>query len=452
MKKIVALFLLLAVLLSGLASPISALAAPAPKESAPSFTQADLKRLDAARLRLLESKRDILGGLTQEQMREDLDSLWGVLKKSYPFLGVAKRQGIDPQALYEEYRKNIAKDEGDIYYANYMRDFIDEFKGLGHLKLFFESATYDYSRETYKKYADTGMKHSKILYERLMAPRTVQTYKKLAALEQEVQNLFTKAGLNIAEQGPAVQQTTGNAIATILTPKKTAYLKINSFGAQFVQADVEALWTYYRGIEADGIENLIIDITGNGGGSDQYWQMGLVYPNIAEPLKNSNYLLFPDTADVKKYLGSNGIYEQSQPISQLPELPRLNPNDKKKLDRFVTNSYTIPAQTPGKKLFSGKIWVLVDERVYSASETFAMFCKNTGFATLVGVPTGGDGGGIDPMIFTLPHSGLVYRFSVLYSINSDGTSSEEFGTTPDILTKSGESPLTACLAAIDGKK
>ena len=43
--------------------------------------------------------------------------------------------------------------------------------------------------------------------------------------------------------------------------------------------------------------------------------------------------------------------------------------------------------------FKGQIWLLVGPQVYSSAESFAVFCKQTGFATLVGQPTGGSNSG-----------------------------------------------------------
>ena len=82
--------------------------------------------------------------------------------------------------------------------------------------------------------------------------------------------------------------------------------------------------------------------------------------------------------------------------------------------------------------FDGKIYLLVDKGVYSSSESFAAFCKDSGLATLVGTTTGGDGIGIDPLFFSLPNSGIVIRFSSLLALNGDGTINEEVQTPPDI--------------------
>ena len=101
--------------------------------------------------------------------------------------------------------------------------------------------------------------------------------------------------------------------------------------------------------------------------------------------------------------------------------------------------------------FHGRIWVLVGPAVYSASESFAVFCQETGFATLVGSPTGGDGiGALDPVFLQLPNSGILVQFTMMFGLNGDGSSSEETGTTPDILSPAGEPALVTALRAMEG--
>lgn len=90
----------------------------------------------------------------------------------------------------------------------------------------------------------------------------------------------------------------------------------------------------------------------------------------------------------------------------------------------------------------------IDEKVYSSAETFAMFCKDTGFATLVGTITGGNGGELDPLYLALPHSGFIFRFNVLYTLNSDGTCNAETGTKPDIYILPKQNALQICLDRI----
>jgi len=106
---------------------------------------------------------------------------------------------------------------------------------------------------------------------------------------------------------------------------------------------------------------------------------------------------------------------------------------------------------PSKKSngFNGKVWLLTSPIVYSSSENFVMFSKNTDFATLVGTPTGGDGGVADPILFSLPNSGLIIRFSMFYGLNSDGTGNEANGTIPDIKIDNDEDALARTLLEIN---
>ena len=100
--------------------------------------------------------------------------------------------------------------------------------------------------------------------------------------------------------------------------------------------------------------------------------------------------------------------------------------------------------------FEGRIWLLVGPQIYSASESFAVFCKETGFAKLVGEQTGGDGiGSLDPVFLQLPNSGILVQYTMMYGLNPDGSSSEEAGTTPDILSDGSEDPLVTALREIE---
>ena len=72
---------------------------------------------------------------------------------------------------------------------------------------------------------------------------------------------------------------------------------------------------------------------------------------------------------------------------------------------------TVVIESDNKSKFKGNIYLLVDDAVYSSSESFSIFCKDSGFATLIGEKTGGDGGGIDPILFDLENSVLIIRMA-----------------------------------------
>ncbi len=82
--------------------------------------------------------------------------------------------------------------------------------------------------------------------------------------------------------------------------------------------------------------------------------------------------------------------------------------------------------------FNGKIYMLVDDKVYSSAESFAAFAKATGWAQLIGTRTGGDGIGFDPVPVVLPNSGLIIRFPAEMGLNPDGSVNDEVATEPDI--------------------
>ncbi len=82
--------------------------------------------------------------------------------------------------------------------------------------------------------------------------------------------------------------------------------------------------------------------------------------------------------------------------------------------------------------FKGDIILLVDDLVFSASESFAAFAKDTNWATLVGIPTGGGGISVSPLFFALPKSKLIIRMPALLGLNPDGSANKEKKTTPDI--------------------
>ena len=99
--------------------------------------------------------------------------------------------------------------------------------------------------------------------------------------------------------------------------------------------------------------------------------------------------------------------------------------------------------------FRGRIWLLVGPAVYSASESFSVFCQATGFATLVGTQTSGDGiGALNPIMMRLPNSGILIQFTMMYGLNPDGSSNEETGTMPDVCSPAGEPALVTALRAI----
>lgn len=210
-----------------------------------------------------------------------------------------------------------------------------------------------------------------------------------------------------------------------------AYLKLPSFSTFYVDKDAPGIRTFLE--EIKDYKSLIIDIRGNGGGSTQYWEKNIVAPLTDKELTAKCYVLFRDSSYLKPFLKHKMLYH----YLKLKDLNSLSIGDYSPeyyfsdgRGRYKEIVYTVGPNNPVG--FKGRIFLLVDDAVYSSSESFAMFAKTTGWATLVGTDTGGDGIGFDPIPLVLPNSGLVIRFPGEMGLNPDGAVNEEVSTKPDI--------------------
>lgn len=368
--------------------------------------------------------------VTKKEMLEDYDTLWKDIEENYPYLTVAGRvTGKDFNKIKEDYRE---KAEGAVSlkeFATVLNNCINEFEGTGHMKMFFDDSTYADYLEIYKGPENA---HCKILYKRLNNPVSKKYY-----------HYNGNKGDTDKEKSTTGTEEPSNRRINFMTQEyeslKTAYVKIPSF----VNADVNvpALKECFTKIK--DYNNCIIDLRGNGGGNDYYWTEGIVSPNLKEDVKVSYDFLIKGNVS-KSYAKSEF---KVLPIKKLDtsSLSHLNTEDFSSMDYYC--AYASIFQKQKDPVFKGKFYVLTDESNYSSSESFVAFCKRTGFATLVGERTGGDGMGIDPMITVLPNTGICLRFSALYSMNADGSCNEEYGTEPDV--ESGDrDALGVCMELI----
>lgn len=208
----------------------------------------------------------------------------------------------------------------------------------------------------------------------------------------------------------------------ILDKNKTAYIKINSMANNYTDYYPKML-DFYK--EIKDYPNLIIDIRGNGGGSCSFWLNDVVAPLESSQLISNNYVLFRNGNYIKPFIEER-VGNNILPISSMPFSNKFKNN----FIDFTTCTYSVPPKDTVS--FKGRIYLLVDRKVFSSSEGFAAFAKSTKFATLIGTTTGGDGIGFDPAVAKLPNSNLIFLFPHSYGLNPDGTANEETHTQPDI--------------------
>ncbi|MEW6524565.1 MAG: S41 family peptidase [Bacillota bacterium] len=179
---------------------------------------------------------------------------------------------------------------------------------------------------------------------------------------------------------------------------------------------------------------LIIDIRGNGGGSDLFWHH-LVALLITEPISFEYAIMTRSGQYVRDYLGDYHLA-----IDRVLDRSQLGPGLTKSMPpELLTPAFSDPQlvavtlePSPDSIHYTGRIFVLVDDRVSSSADAFAGFCRYTEWATVVGSYTGGEGPGITPVLAVLPNSGLVFRFPVTLALTPWWTAWHETRTMPDV--------------------
>lgn len=401
---------------------------------------------------IASSSLDHALGLTAEQRLQDYTYLWDTLRSSYLCFGIHDRNNpahtVDE--IYENYREMVVENDSDEKFYSALYSALWLLDGYGHLSIL-EPELYTEMRDTAQTFLSDRESYAPWLV-RLTDDKTQQSYERLSAFltafyaEEEQDSGQNKNPDGESGQADAETVTeTPNLHTLILPGGAIAYVKIDGFPADYA-ADQAALFAFYE--RAAGCTDLIIDLTENPGGSELYWEELIVAPHIEQPLSCENYALLAKTEQTLPYIQAALADTELYPIAELPTLPQFRKEGTEAATHFIKSRLAVEPSAY-RSPFHGRIWLLVDESVYSASESLSIFAQQTGFATLVGSQTGGDGiGATDPILVSLPNSGILICYTMLYGLNPDGSSNEEVGTTPDVLSKPGESPLVTVLAQI----
>lgn len=145
-------------------------------------------------------------------------------------------------------------------------------------------------------------------------------------------------------------------------------------------------------------EKVVVDIRGNPGGSDLAWR-GLIQHIVEKPLGFNLDIKFkysPET--LQKYNKGKSAHAESIELLNDAEFW----SEKKKRISFKKDRKSLK--------FEGKIYVLVDEYIYSSAGNFANVCLKEDQLISVGYKTDLVGGiQKEPLFMKLNHSGLVMR-------------------------------------------
>jgi hypothetical protein len=205
-----------------------------------------------------------------------------------------------------------------------------------------------------------------------------------------------------------------------------AYMYVGSFGGGIDVYAEDALAFY---IDIEDCDHLIIDIRGNNGGFYSKWIDGIVEPLVQETIVYTQYLAFRNS----QYATQTQSYMLTDIVPKT-EFSYLPPEAQ--TDNYTIYSTIFTFNPMSETNFTGDIVLLMDHYVYSAAEGFVSFCKETGFATLYGTASGGDGLMIRPFNFVLPNSKLVINTASALGLDSTGHVNEEVRTQPDVFFES----------------
>ena len=368
---------------------------------------------------------------------EDWELFWTTLEENYPFGDVMRRTlGKTLADIEAEYRPAAERAQSAEELLAVLLDVSEEFGWTGHLTVH-TAEWYNHWRDAFCGTEEELGRMSSYIGSLLDNEKSRALYGGTDAAQGET-----------AEDG----EQEPNLSFAYYPEQKAAYVEVrrmNPDGGDWA-AEEQKLLDFYRTIEAEGYEHCIIDIRRNPGGDTGYTNI-LAGPNLTRSHYQQHYTLINYGEAVQAYYDVLGINRgEVWPVDSLPleELPALEPGDLEWATHFRKMTMLMGAKFQ-QPAFTGRFWVLIGPNNYSASEYFAVFCKDSGFATLVGRRTSGDGIGINPMPCVLPNSGVVYQFTTMHGLNLDGGSNEELGTAPDIEVPEGEDALEACLRAIE---
>lgn len=358
--------------------------------------------------------------LNPQQKVKDFLYAYEVLSDNYPFFGMLEREtGINWLNQKQEYVEWIRKTEDDRGYISTLNLIFEELND-GHVN--FNATRYGNEgvSDLYKK-ASLDDSHYLKWVEMFDNPNSRIDYWSNILKEMESPQVSTKRSSDSSQKAHL------NYSDMLLENGEIAIMTIRSFNFHKIDEDKELIDRFLEKIGE--CKYLIIDIQENSGGATSYWVENIVERLLQKPVVNTTYPVIKES-DINRHFYSD-FFKEAKLLKETETLLKIPPELLREGFYIKVSKDTIEPNDPFQ--FTGEIFLLVSGKVFSSSEGFAQFCKTTGWATVAGVRTGGDGIGSDPVLILLPESGILMGIPSLVGLNHDGSLNAEEKTTPDLI-------------------
>ena len=338
----------------------------------------------------------------------DYELLWEALETDYPYLDYLRGKGVDVDRIRESYAEQVRQAQDADEFAAILGRMFLAMQNTAHLWVV-SREDFPYFYSAYMEYIDPWRE-------------TVE-----AAAQAGYYSLPTESG-----------SPDGNGLGYLPPVKVTWYadcstlcITVRTFAHEAVERDRDVIWQAIA--QYPDAENIVFDISNNSGGDTGYWMANIVAP-FGEDQAFDLRMYYRDSPRNRLYVDAivDAFFAESLPLEEV-EAPAAWAEELG-LDSVLVHDLQITGEP--KIQSNARRWVIVNGVVYSSAEAFVCFCKSTGWATVIGTQTGGDGVGFDPALLLLPNSGLLVRFSIVAGESPGGGMNIE-GTAPDVELKTG---------------
>jgi len=368
--------------------------------------------------------------LSKQDLIDDYNQFWTILKENYPYYEYLAEKGMDYDGLMETGATQIKRISDAPGLAFVLNQQCRQLGNFAHLAVV-DGNTYS----IYKNILENGTEEEKENYEPWLKyisdDVTADTYE-LMYPESETDSINSTE--SVEYDYPEIR-------TRYIEDCSMAVFIISLFDYNIVDRDSGVVEDYIEELYSEGksVENIVFDLTSCSGGADNYWAQNIVKP-FGGNWEWEDTVYFSDSEVVNDYFVKYD-YINLQDYDDLAE-SNIKIDDSINIKWY--SEYVWNFQLGDEQYSDARRWVLINHNVYSSSEKFVRFCKETGWAELVGSNTTGDGSGPGPVFMKLDNTGLLIQFSADIAFNDDGTLNAEYGTSPNYLSDLGEE-LDRCI-------